>query len=100
LVFTGTSAGLEQAEHALEVLGAVVEVVRHLVLPLPAPPCSRVCGDAVGAPVELRPREAALALHLGDRVGETVGVAFPDVGEVPAVRAWLVALGAIGLTGS
>ena len=48
-------AGLEGGEHRLEVLGAVVEVLRDLVL-LGRPGVEQRAGDAVGPAVELAPR--------------------------------------------
>ena len=51
----GREPGLERGEHRLEVLGAVVEVLRDLVLLLRRRASSSALGDAVGPAVELAP---------------------------------------------
>ncbi len=76
-------AGLERCEHRLEVLRAVVEVLGHLVL-LGRFRVQQRGGDTVGPPVELGPRVGALALLLGERVGDLHRHRLPQVCEVPA----------------
>ena len=43
-------------------------------------------GDAVGAPVELGPRVARVAVDLCRRVRELVSDAFPQLGEIPTTH--------------
>ena len=81
-MLTGTSARLERGDHGLEVLGAVVEVARHLRL-VPEPGGDQVGGQRVGAAVELAPRDDPVALDLARPVGDGGGDGFVDVGEVP-----------------
>ena len=66
----GHQADLHGGEGGLEVLGRVVEVDRHLVL-LRGTEVEQELRDAVGAPVELLPRDVAVALGDGDRFGCT-----------------------------
>ena len=77
-------ADLERGEERLQVLGRVVQVLRDLVL-FRGTGCEQRRGDAVGATVELRPRERAVALLLREGVGDLVGHRLPEVGEVPSV---------------
>ena len=84
----GDEAGLEGGEDGLEVLGAVVDVERDLVLLLRGggvgPRVEDRAGEAVGPPVHLAPRDDPVALALGGRVRDGVGDGLPDVREVPA----------------
>ena len=73
-------AGLEGGEERLHVLRAVVQVVRDLVLQSHAAG-QKGGGERVGALVQLGPREAARALHLGWAVAACVGDLLPEVGE-------------------
>ena len=75
-------SGLEAAEYALDVLGAVVEVLGDLVL-FDQPGVEQGAGDAVGAGVELRPCHGAVTLLLGEFTGDLIGDPLEDVGEVP-----------------
>ena len=77
--------GLERGEHALQVLGAVVEVLGDLGLVAQAG-AEQGSGDAVGSPVEVPPGDGAAAAGQRRSVGEALGDRLPDVGEVPAGR--------------
>jgi hypothetical protein len=41
------------------------------------------CSDAVGAPIELAPREHTIALHLRRCFGKAIGVVLPHFGKIP-----------------
>ncbi len=56
-------AALERGDVGLEVLGAVVQVGRHLDLVV-EPGVEQVGGEGVGAPVEVAPRDHPVALDL------------------------------------
>ena len=73
---------LQRAEHGLEVLGAVVEVERHLVL-VGHPRRQQPAGHAVRPGVEVGPAQAAVALDDGRRIGLGRGHRLPHVGEIP-----------------
>ena len=75
-------SGLVHTEHALEVLGAVVHVLRHFVLVVGARSEQR-CSDAIGATIELAPREHAVALHLRRCFGKAIGVVLPHFSKIP-----------------
>jgi hypothetical protein len=76
-------AGLERREHRLDVLGAVVEVLRDLVL-LGHADVEQRLRHAVGSAVELPPRDPPVALDLARGVGDLPGDDLPDIGKVPA----------------
>src|SRR5690606_24193438 len=76
-------AGLEAGEQALEVLGAVVEVLGDLVL-LAGPGIEEGAGDSVGALVGLSPGDDAIALLGEGGAGQVVGGSLPDLGNGPA----------------
>jgi hypothetical protein len=85
--------GLEGAEHALEILGAVVEVEREVVLTrfprrqgvtlavTAEPRGSEHVGQAAGALLQLPPRETAIRRHDRLAVGDRLGERFVDVSE-------------------
>ena len=76
-------ARLEGGEDRLEVLRAVVEVLRDLVLFGRAG--SQECrGDPVRTSIEVGPRVGASALLLCERVGDARRHGLPQVSEVPA----------------
>jgi hypothetical protein len=78
-------ADLDGGEGGLQVLGAVVEVDRHLVL-LYCIQVEQELRDAVGAAVEVAPGHVAPALGDGDGVGLDVSHDLPDVCVVPVAH--------------
>ena len=76
---------LEGGVHRLQVLRPVVQVLGDLGL-LAEPGGEEVGGERVGPPVELPPRDDAVALHLAGPVGHPGGDRLVDVGQVPVGR--------------
>ena len=76
-------AGLEASVQALDVFGAVVQVLGDLVL-LDQTGVEQRSGDAVGTRVELRPGDRPIALLLCEFVGDPISDPLEDIGEVPA----------------
>ena len=76
--------GLERGERRLEVLGAVVEVVRDLGVRADAGSAEHR-RQAGGPVVELRPRANDVAVHQGGRIADDIGDRFPHTGDVEVV---------------
>ena len=73
---------LEHSVHGLHVLGPVVHVVGHGLLPLEAGG-HEMTGDAVGATIDLAPCAHLVGMDQAGRIGQLFGHELPDVGEVP-----------------